>query len=286
MDGTIVSEVNMMKKFICLYIVLNIICISAYCAPYDLAYLASPRYAFVSLIRSVAASMKGEETKVEETTPPVSTEKPKNRTLSDVAAAVAVVDSIIHSSYEGEDMMKMVYYVNEGAEQLECYFDSGSYSLGGSFTYENLTRGSLVYVGTDEKGIVDEYCVVAVYNKNTGRLSVDNNPTAIFRSQKIKFVSSYILDYRYKNGYYGVELVNGDSLSVPSDSYMYTIAPERSSVKIYNGGFTEADVYKAEYRDDMGQTVVYPVISVTYKDEAVFTCSYATPVYLNGDITQ
>ena len=276
----------MMKKFICLYIVLNIICISAYCAPYDMTYLASPRYALVSLIRSIAASTSDDEPKVDEPASITEKEKPKYRNLSDVAAAVAVVDSIIHSSYEGEDMMKMVYYVNGDGEKHECYFDAGSYSLGGRYTYENLTRGSLVYIALDKNGVVDEYRVVSVLDKSTGRPVVDSDPTHIFISQKVTFATSYILDYRYKNGFYAVELTDGGSLSVSSDSIMYTVAPERNTVKIYSDSFTDADVYKAEYQDSLGQTVVYPVISVIYEGESVFTCGYSTPVYIGGDITQ
>lgn len=278
-----------MKKIICLYIALNIIFTGAFAAPYDFEYLASGRHTLVTLLQNLSKTFIAGDHKVEDesVTPSVpDKEKPKNKHISEVAAALAVVDSIISCTYEGEDMKKMTYYVNNGADKKECYFDSGSYSTSGKFAYDQLTRGSLVYINPDKQGVVDQYRVVAVFDKVMNMPIVDVDSSAIFNSSKISFVSSYILDYGYANQSYGIDLTDGNSLSIPSESYMYTIEPERNSVKIHTGSFSDGDVYKAEYHDDLDKTVVYPVVSVLYDDESVFTCSYSTPVYVDGDITQ
>lgn len=276
-----------MKKLICLYIALNIVLTGAFAAPYDFEYLTSGRYALITLMQSMAnASDGGKNDTAASSSSDTDKEKPKHRHISEVAAAVAVTDSISYCTYDGEDMKKMTYYVNGGEEKKECYFDSGSYNMGGKYDYDDLTAGSLVYVDLDKNGIVGEYHIVAVFDKASGLPKVDSSVTISFGNGKIKSVNSYILDYRYRNDFYNIELTNGNNISVPSDSYMYTVEPERISVRIHTDTFSGGDVYKAEYRDDLGKTVVYPVISVLYKDEAVFTCTYSTPVYINGDITQ
>lgn len=276
-----------MKKIICIYISLNIILTGAFAAPYDMDYLASGRHTLITLMQNLSKTFATDEDKAETDISVVpDKETPKHKHISEVAAAVAVVENIISCTYEGDSMKKMTYYVNDGQEKQECYFDSDSYNLGGIYDIDNLTPGSLVYVSLDKKSVVDEYRVVALFDKTNNVPLIDSSATAVFRSAKIRIVASSILDYGYRNKYYGIELTNGNSLSIPSDSYMYTIEPERNSVKIHTGSFSDGDVYKAEYRDDLDKTVVYPVVSVLYDDESVFTCSYSTPVYVNGDITQ
>ncbi len=277
-----------MKKFVSLYIALNIMLISVLAAPYDMGYLASARHTLVSIMRTATDTFGDNKVSGAPSSTPSNTdsEKPNIRNIREVAAALAVVDSIMYCTYDGEEMKKMIYYINGGKDKYECYFDSDSYNVGGKHHHNQLNRGSLVYVNLDEKDVVEQYRVIAVMDNGTGLPDVDPNGNPIFNSSKISLKYSYILDYGYGKGILDIDLTDGSSLSVPTDSNMYTIQSEKNNVKIYTDSCTSADVYKAEYRDDTGKTAVYPVISVLYEDESVFTCSYSTQVYIDGNITE
>ena len=281
-----------MKKLICLYIILCMVCTVSFAAPYDMEYLTSSKFKLAMMIDSLrdlgfsgADTDKGTADSDADT--PSTDKKPVTfRHISDVAAAVAVVESIAYATYDGDNMHKMTYYVSGSENAKECYFNTDSDSYGGAFLYDDLTPGSLVYVELDKNRVVDEYCILAVLDRTSGIPQVDLSASGMFNSDKIQYTYSYILDYGSSNGEIGIDLTDGNSLSIPADSIKYTVEPKRGSVKIHQDDCLAADVYSAEYDENLGKSIVYPVISVAYKGEAVFTCAYSVPMYLNGDITQ
>ncbi len=281
-----------MKKLICLYIILCMVCTIAFAVPYDMEYLTSSKFKLAMLLdnlRNLGISDTDTDEGAGDTdaNAPSTGKKPVTiRHISDVAAAVAVVDNIAYTTYDGDNMHKMTYYVSGSDEAKECYFDTDSYSSVGAFLYEDLTPGSLVYVELDKNRVVEEYCILAVLDKASGIPQVDLSASGLFNPDKIQYTYSYILDYGNSKEEIGIDLTDGNSLSIPADSIRYTIEPKRGSVKIHHDDCLAADVFRAEYDETLGQTLVYPVISVAYKGEAVFTCSYSVPMYLNGDITQ
>ena len=211
----------------------------------------------------------------------------KYRTMRDVAGAMCVADSVYQVIVDGVDATKVVYRSGTKDSLYECYFTYDSKTKKSRFTYEDITRGSIFYVGLTDKRFVTNYAVMAVVNKGTKTFDVDQAAVAMnFNSEKVSYSYSYITDIFEKDGNTIVTLANGDDLVVADDAGEFVYHNYERNNKVYGGDFWRFNVGVPRYDEENDVTEVYMVFAMTFDDETVAICSITTPSYIKGKIEE
>lgn len=205
-------------------------------------------------------------------------------TMRDVAGAMCVADSVYQVIVDGMDAKKVVYRTGTQDRLYECYFTDTSRTKKSRFTYEDITRGSIFYVGLTDKRFVTNYAVMAVVNKGTKTFDVDQAAVAMnFNSEKVSYSYSYITDIFEKDGNTIVTLANGDDLVVADDAGEFVYHNYERNNKVYGGDFWRFNVGVPRYDEENDVTEVYMVFAMTFDDETVAICSITTPSYIKGN---
>ena len=294
-----------MKKLICFVVILCILSMGVYAAPYDYEYLKSSNF-YIKAINSqvdkynLYASVKapnvstittpvtpnGPSEPVDSTVPEVE-EKKDYLTFADVVGGLCVITSVTKTIRDEEKVTKLTYYVNNNNYENYCFLNNDSKPYAGKFNEEQIKPGSLVYLNVNTKGIAKRYSVVGYIDSTTKLPVIDATAVSgTYTSSKIKTISSYLVK-DYSSGKNTVlELGNGETIVATSDARLYTVDINRKKTEIISGDCLAGEVYEAMYDEKENTTEVYPVVAIVYDEEAAFVCTYTTPMYIQGDVTK
>ena len=144
-----------------------------------------------------------------------------------------------------------------------------------------------MYISLKEGGIVRRYSVVGIMDPATKTPIIDNSALrGTYSSDKINPVYSYIVDYHHNNDNIAIVIGGEDVIVATSDSKLYTVDINARKTEIISGDCFAADIYESTYDEETDKTTAYIIFAIEYDDEAVFVCSYTTPVEIDGDVTQ
>ena len=292
-----------MKKLICFILVLCIITSTAMAAPYRLEYFNTTKF-HVQSLREVAKNhnvdleYKKAASGVSTTDQPISgnsgitdssvdTSAVKEyKTMSDVVGALCVITGITKTLYNQEKMTMLTYYVNNSPMEYSCYISDDSRVYAGNYDVEDINVGSLVYINVKEGGVVNRYSVVAVMDNVNNVPVIDASALkGTYKSSKINLVYSYIIDYHNVDDNTVIEVGTDYALVATEQAKLYTVDINRKNIEIVSGDCLAGDIYQATYDADTDKTTAYMIFAIEYDDEAVFVCSYTTPVEIDGDVT-
>lgn len=278
-----------MKKIIALVVALLCICTSAFASPLDMAKTPADelnfdifRYINSGLTKTQEPETEQEEIDSSDTVVPEESKKPV--TMRSMAAGMCVADSVSKAIVDGDDVVKVVYHTGTEGKLYECYFNYKSGTKGTKFTYEDITKGSIFYVGVTSEGFVSSYVVVASVNKTTKMFDVDEAAVRTnFNPKRVSCSFSYITDIIRRNGRTTVSLGTGEDLTFADDTAEFVYHNYGRSNEVHAGDFERFRVDTPEYDEENDISEVYMVFAMKYEDETVAICSITTPAYVKGN---
>ncbi len=283
-----------MKKLICFILALCIMTSTALAAPYRLEYFNTTKFHIKTLL-GVAKShnVDVEYIKDGNTNKPINNDLANDTstvkdytTMSDVVGALCVITSVTKTLYNEEKMTKLTYYVNNKSSEYYCYISNDSRVYAGKYDVDDINVGSLCYISLKDDAVVRRYSVVAVMDNVSNTPVIDVTAlNGTYKSSKINTKYSYIVDYHYSGDNIVIEIEDEDAIIATKDSRLYTVDINRKSTQVTSGDCLAADIYKATYDEQTNKTTAYMMFAIEYDDEAVFVCSYTTPVYIDGNVT-
>ncbi len=296
-----------MKKLICFILALCIITSTAMAAPYRLEYFNTTKF-HVQSLREVAKNhnvdleYKKVASGVSTTDQPISgnsgiTDSSVDtsvdsaiakdyKTMSDVVGALCVITGVTKTLYNDEKMTQLTYYVNNSPMEYSCYISDDSRVYAGKYDVEDINVGSLVYINVKEGGVVNRYSVVAVMDNVNNAPVIDASALkGTYKSSKINLVYSYIVDYHNVDDNIVIEVGNDYALVATEQAKLYTVDINRKNTEVVSGECFAEEIYEATYDEQTDKTTAYMIFAIEYDDEAVFVCSYTTPVEIDGDVT-
>lgn len=206
-------------------------------------------------------------------------------TVRSMARSMCVADSVSRAIVNDIEVVKVVYHTGSKGNVYECYFSDKSYTRNAKYTYEDITKGSIFYVGLTDDAFVTNYVVVATVSKSTGLFEPDEAAvSANFSAKKVTCTYSYISDVITKNGVTTIILGNGKDLTLSDDALEFVLCNDGKHTSIYSGDFYSNGVDIPEYDDKNDITEVYMVFAMNYEDETVAICSVTTPAYIKGNV--
>lgn len=289
-----------MRKLICIIMALCIMTSTVMAAPYRYEYFNTTKFHIQTLLNTAkkynvdveykkpAENNNGTNTSENNSSGSTDTSDVKQpNTMSNVVGSLCVVTSVSKALDNQEKVTKLTYYVNNSSEEKTCYINNDSYVYAGNYDVDNINVGSLVYIDLKDDAIVRRYSVVAVTDTATNLPVIDYTALyGTYSSSKIKPVYSYIVDYRTAGGNILIMTENDYEIVAAKNAKLYTVDIDKRNTNVVSGDCLAADIDRADYNEQTGKTKAYMMFAIEYDDEAVFVCSYTTPVEIDGDVTQ
>lgn len=279
-----------MKKIIASVLAISVICTTAFAAPtknkfYNKNTFGGDFLNFVTqtVIKNEQKPNENPKQDTDDKKDNPKTDTTKRLTMADVVGGACVVSNVTHSSYSGEDAVKITYYANGEDKERECYFVSSSRSGGGRYKYEDITKGSVIYVSLRSDATVSKYAVMSIIGSNGVPVADETAFRANFSNSKAAAEFSYIADIRSRNGNTVVTLGNGEVLVIDKNTFCYTFDNTAKNSKVTAGDFMAGDVDGAKYDEATDTSLVYPVYAFVYDGETKAICSFAKAVRINGN---